>query len=167
MKEKEMLAELKKNCNENGKKVVELLIIYELAELCRKVWRQQFKDIENRVLSKNVYLCAREFSRDSGFKIGDRITDDAMTFLLSDEDFNRLQADLIPYYAEAGLTDEKGYYTTNWDTIVRDARNELVKSIIDEICPKSFAEVFRKKIWNITMQEKLIKITKEAFGIAA
>lgn len=167
MNEKKLLAELTKNCNEKDEKVIELLKTYELAELGREVWRQQFKDIENRVLSENVFLCTREFTRDTGLKIGDRITDEKMTFLLSDEDFDRLQATLIPYYVEAGLTDEKGYYTKNWDTIVCDARNELVKFIIEEICPKSLAEVFRKNIWSIVMQEKLIKITKERFGLSA
>lgn len=166
MEEKALLAELTKNCNEKDEKVVELLKTYELAELGREVWRQQFKDIENRVLSENVFLCAREFTRDTGLKIGDRITDEKKTFLLSDEDFDRLQEILLPEYAKAGLTDEKGYYKTNWDTIANDARNELVKYIIDEIVPKSLAEVFRKNIWSIVMQEKLIKITKDRFGLS-
>ena len=51
--------------------------------------------------------------------------------------------------------------------ITRDARYALVEYIIDEIVPRSIAGVFRKNIHSIVMQEKLIKITKEAFGLAA
>ena len=164
MNEKILLAELTKNCNGKKEKIVELLKTYELAELGRDVWRQEFKEIENRVLNENVFLCAREFSRDTGFKSGDRITSEEWDFLLSDEDFSRLQSLLAPCYVEAGLTDEKGYYTTNWDTIVCDARNDLVKYVINEILPNSMAGIFMENIWSIVMQEKLIKILKSAFG---
>lgn len=170
MEEKVLLTELTKNCNGKKEKVIELLKIYDLAELGRDVQRQQFKDVENQVLQEHEFYCRRDgmvIRSDDQPKQGERILDESWTFLMSDEDFHRYQDTLLPYYVKEGLTDEKGYYVTNWDMIVCDARNKLVSFIIDEIVPKSIAEIFRKNIHRIMIQEKLIKITKEAFWVAA
>ena len=72
-----------------------------------------------------------------------------------------------PLYVEANLTDEKGYYVTNWDMIACTARRELVEYLINEVIPSAFRKLFWKNRDRIVFQEKLIKITKEAFGVAA
>lgn len=170
MEKEILLAELTKNCNGKKEKFLELLKAFDLAELGREVQRQEFKDIENKVLKENVFLCGRPEIKvrcDDQPIFGERITDEKWSFLLSDDDFDRLQSLMLPLYVEANLTDENGYYVTNWDMIACDARNELVSFIVDEIVPKAIAGVFRKNIHSIVMQEKLIKITKQAFGIAA
>lgn len=72
-----------------------------------------------------------------------------------------------PLYVEAGLTDEKGYYITNWDMIACDARCELVDYIIDEIVPENFRKLFGQNRASIVFQEKLINAFKKSIKTAA
>ena len=167
MDEKNLLAELTKNCNGKKEKVLELLKAFDLAELGYDVQDQQCKDVYNRVLSENVFLCAREFSRDTGYKIGDRITDEAFDFLLSDEDFQRLQQMALPYMVEEKITDENFYYLTDWATICMETRNNLVNYLIDEIVPKPLREVFESQRSSIVFQDKLINAFKSCLKPAA
>jgi len=170
MEKEILLAELTKNCGEKKEKLMDLLKAFDLAELGSKVQRQQFKDIENKVLKENVFLCGRPEVKvrcDDQPIFGERITDEKWSFLLSDDDFDRLQSLMQPLYVEANLTDEKGYYVTNWDMIACEARCELVEYIIKEVIPTAFRKLFWENRDRIVFQEKLIKITKEAFGIAA
>jgi hypothetical protein len=167
MEEKILLAELTKNCGEKKKKLMDLLKAFDLAELGRKMDDEREKEISNRVLAENEFFCCKEYSRDTGFKIGERVTDEEFTFLLSESDFQKYLKLRRPLLVAAKLCDKEGYYLVNWGMITRDARYALVEYIIDEIVPKSIAGVFRKNIHSIVMQEKLIKITKEAFGLAA
>lgn len=170
MKKEFLLALLTKNCEGKKEKLFELLKTYELAELGKKVQGQHFKDIENKVLQENEFLCGRSdvsIRCDDQPRFGERITNERWSFLLSDDDFDRLQATMLPYYVEAGLTDEKGYYITNWDMISCKARKELVDYIIDEIVPASFRELFGQKRDYITFQDKLINIFKDSVKSAA
>jgi len=162
-----LLAELKKNCGEKKEKLINLLETFDLAELGRKIDDEREKEISNRVLAENEFFCCKEYSRDTGFKAGERITDEEFTFLLSESDFQKYLELRRPLLVAEKLCDENGYYLVNWGRITCDARNELASFIIEEIVPKSLAGIFRKNSWNIVMQEKLIKITKQAFGIAA
>lgn len=169
MEENILLAELTKNCEGKREKLFELLKTYELAELGSGVQRQQFKDIENKVLQENEFFCGRSdvVKRcDEQPSFGERITNEKWSFLLSDEDFDRLQKAMLPYYVEQGLTDENGYYITNWDMIACNARCELVDYIIDEIVPKTFCELFRQNRVSIVFQEKLIKVFKKNLKVA-
>lgn len=170
MEEKILLAELTKNCEGKKEKLLDLLKSYELAELGRDVMNQRFKDIENKVLQENEFFCGRSdvtIRCDEQPRFGERITDEKWSFLLSDEDFDRLQAATLPIEVKEGLVDEKGYYITNWHTIACDARRELVNFIIDEIVPASFRELFGQKRDYITFQDKLIKIFKNSLKSAA
>ena len=164
MEEKILLAELKKNCNGKKEKVLELLKTFDLAELGREVWNERFKDITNRVLSENEFFAESECNREPyHIKVGDRITDESFTFLLSEEDFDRLQELARPIEVAENLTDENGYFIENWDTIVCNARCELVEYIIKEILPSALRGIFWEFRSHILYQEKLIKITKSAF----
>ena len=170
MEEKILLAELTKNCEGKKEKVLELLKTFDLAELGSEMQRQQFKDIENKVLKENVFLCGHPEAKvrcDDQPIFGERITDEKWSFLLSDDDFDRLQSLMQPLYVEANLTDEKGYYVTNWDMIACKARRELVEYVINEVIPSAFRKLFWENRDRIVFQEKLIKITKRAFGVAA
>ena len=166
MDEKILLAELTKNLVEKKEKLMDLLKTFDLAELGRKVDDEREKEISNRVLAENEFFAGKDAVR-MGMKSGERITDDDCTFLLSESDFQRFLELRRPLLVAEKICDENGYYLVDWGRITCDARNSLVEFIIDEIVPKSLAGLFRKNIHSIVMQEKLIKITKQAFGIAA
>ena len=166
MEEKILLAELTKNCGEKKEKLMDLLKTFDLAELGRKMDDEREKEISNRVLSENEFFAGKDAER-IGMKSGDRITDEEFTFLLSESDFKKFLKVRRPLLVAEKLCDENGYYLVNWGKITCDARYALVEYIIDEIVPKAIAGLFRKNIHSIVMQEKLIKITKQAFGIAA
>ena len=158
-----LLAELTKNCEGKKEKLSEFMKTYELAKLGREVMNQRFKDIENKVLQENEFFCGRSdvYSRcDEQPKFGERIADAKWSFLLSDEDFDRLQAATLPYEVEAGLTDDKGFFITNWHTIECKARGELVNYIIDEIVPEQFRDSFKSNSDRIVFQDKLINAFK-------
>lgn len=163
MEEKILLAELTKNCGEKKAKVLELFEALELAELGYKLQDERCKDIHNRVLAEHEFLCDKEFARDTGFNVGDRITDDEFLFLLSDEDFDRVMKLSRPIEVAEKITDEDGYFLENWGKIRCDARCELVEYIILEIVPEALRPIFWENRINYTFQEKLIKITKDAF----
>jgi len=166
MEEKILLAELKKNCGEKKEKLLELLKNYDLAELGRKVDNEREKEISNRVLAENEFFAGKDSER-LGIKPGERITDEEFTFLLSESDFQKYLKLRLPLLVAEKLCDENGYYLVNWGRITCDARYELVSFIVYEIVPKSLAGIFRKNIHSIVMQEKLIKIAKQVYGIAA
>lgn len=163
MEDKILLAELTKNCDHKKAKVLELFEALELAELGYKLQDERCKDIHNRVLAEHEFLCDKEYSRDTGFKVGDRITDDEFLFLLSDEDFDRVMKLSRPIEVAEKITDEDGYFLENWGKMRCDARCELVEYIILEIVPEALRPIFWENRINYTFQEKLIKITKDAF----
>jgi len=167
MDEKILLAELTKNCGKKKEKVLELLKAFDLANLGYKMQEQQCKDVHNRVLTEHEFFCVREFKRGTDINVGDRITDDEFLFLLSDEDFDRVMKLSRPIMVEEKITDENGYFLENWAEMRCDARCKLVEYIILEIIPEALRPIFWENRIRITIQEKLIKITKEAFGIAA
>ena len=167
MEEKILLAELKKNCDGKLSKLNELITTLELAELGYKLQDERCKDVYNRVLAEHEFLCDKEFSRDTGFKVGDRITDEENLFLLSDEDIDRVTKLSRPIMVAEKITDKDGYFLENWGKMRCDARCELVEYIILEIVPEALRPIFWENRINYTFQEKLIKITKDAFKKAA
>ena len=90
MEKEILLAELQKNCGEKKEKLMDLLKAFDLAELGSKVQRQQFKDIENKVLKENIFLCGHPEMKvrcDDQPIFGERITDEKWDFLLSFHSF--------------------------------------------------------------------------------
>ena len=161
MEKEILLAELMKNCNGKKEKLMELMETLELAELGREVQNQQEKDIYNRVLSENEFFANDNFAR-AGVNVGDRITDESFMFMLSDKDFSKVSKLAHPLFVEQKICDEKGYYITNWSSIVVKAKNELVKFLIDEVVPKSFKELFMSNINSVVFQDKLINAFKNS-----
>lgn len=168
MEKEFLLAELQKNCKKYSKELLDMLKELDLTILGNEVQESQFKEIYKRVLTENEFFAKEEFER-GGIEIrkGDRITDEEFTFLLSDDDFDRYQNLCIPYYVEENLTDENGYYITNWSMMVVESRNKIFDFICKKVLPKELGDFFYERKWNITVQEKVIDITKQAFGIAA
>ena len=156
MEEKILLAELTKNCGEKKEKLMDLLEAFDLAELGCDLQDQHSKDIHNRVLQENEFFCDKEFSRDTGFKKGDRITDEEYLFLLSDDDFDKVMKLARPICVEEKLTDENGYFLENWSEIRRKAREELISFLVYEIIPESLRHNFSSCLWNVIKSDKLI-----------
>lgn len=159
MKKTTLTAEFKKNCETNREKLSELLKVYDLTVLGYQVQEQHSNDVYNKVLSENEFYAKRDCGR-CEIKIGERITDEKFDSLLSDEDFDRLQALAIPIFVAEGITDENGYFIENWVTKMVSAREELVEFIIQNIVPN----VMRVKFWevrhNIVQTDKLIDIMR-------
>lgn len=155
-----LMAELAKNCEGKREKLSELLKAFDLACLGYDLQEQRSKDIHNRVLRENEFFCAREFSRDTGIKVGERITDEEYLFLLSDEDFDKVMKLARPICVAEKLTDKDGYFLEDWVGIRRNARLELVTYIVYEIIPASLRPQFDSCRWNIVQSDKLIDIFK-------
>lgn len=159
MEEKKLLAELKRSCETNREKLSELLKVYELTVLGYQVQEQRCKDVYNKVLSENEFYAKRDCGR-CLVKIGERITDEKFDFLLSDEDFDRLQTLARPIFVAEGITDENGYYIENWVTKKDHARKTLVEFIIQNIVPSEMRETFLEAKHSIVLTDKLIEIMR-------
>lgn len=154
-----LTAELKKNCETNREKLSELLKVYDLTVLGYQVQEQRCKDVYNKVLSENEFYAKRDCGR-CEVKIGERITDEKFDFLLSDEDFDRLQALAHPIFVADGITDENGYFIENWVTKKVSARKELVEFIIQKIVPNEMRGTFWEARYNIVQMDKLINLMR-------
>lgn len=161
--EKRMRAELESNCTENKERLLELMKTYELAKLGNEMQRQQFNDIYDEVLANNEFYCKSEEYERIGVKCGDRITGEKDMWTLDKDDINKVMELALPLQVEQGLTDEKGFYITNWLTIEVEAKQELVNFIIDNILPASLREGFEKARTSIVYQDKLLDIIYKQF----
>ena len=154
-----LTAELKKNCETNREKLSELLKVYDLTVLGYQVQEQRCKDVYNKVLAENEFYASRDIER-TEIKVGERITDEKFDFLLSDEDFDRLQTLARPIFVAEGITDENDYFIENWVTKKVSARKELVEFIIQNIVPSEMREKFWEVRRNIVQTDKLIDIMR-------
>lgn len=159
MEEIKLTAELKKNCETNREKLSELLKVYDLAVLGYDIQEQRCKDVYNKVLSENKFYASLDIER-TGVKVGDRITDEKFDFLLSDEDFERMQTLAHPIFVAEGITDENDYFIENWVTKKVSARKDLVEFIIQNIVPSEMRETFWEARQNIVQTDKLISIMR-------
>lgn len=159
MEEIRLTAELKKNCETNRKKLSELLKVYDFCVLGYQVQEQRSKDVYNKVLSENEFFASRDVAR-TEIKVGERITDEKFDFLLSDEDFDRLQTLARPIFVAEGITDENDYFIENWVTKKVSARKDLVEFIIQNIVPLEMRETFWEARQNIVQTDKLINIMR-------
>jgi hypothetical protein len=152
-----------KNYDTHKQQLLERYKVMELSRLGRDVQRQQFKDIENRVLAQHEFFAKQECRERFGIKPGDRITDAEYSFLLSKDDFNRLQELMLPVWVEEGLTDKSGRFIKNWDMIAIEAEREFAFYIIDNLVPAEYQHRLREGIkYSITLRDKLINIFAKA-----
>lgn len=159
MNNAKMIAELESNCKKNMEQLCELFKAYDLAKLGYDMQEEQTKGCYNAVLAENVFTASKEYTR-GGISTPETVTDESDLFLLSDEDFEKVQKLAAPKLVAAGVTNERGYYTTDWLGIKGDARRALVVFIIDKILPEAFKVQFEEAKLNITYQHKLIDITR-------
>lgn len=164
MDEKVLLAELKSNCKKYENTLLEMMKVLDLTILGDEVQEQQFKDIYNRVLSENEFFCAKEYRRDTGIKVGDRILDESRMFLLSDDDFDKVGELALPYFVKENLTDETGRFVTNWSMKVIEEKNNVFDFVCKNILPKELGDFFYERKWNLTVQNKVIDITRKSIA---
>lgn len=154
-----MMAELKTNCETNINKLAELFKAYDMAELGYKAQWEQSKECHTEALKNNCFYAAEDCER-AGIKGGDRITEEEFPFLLSDDDFDHLQKLTLPILVKKGITDEKGYYLTDWLGLKCEARRALIGFILDNILPNALRIEFASARMNITHEEKLMAILR-------
>ena len=159
MEEIRLTAELKKNCETNREKLSKLMKVYDLCVLGYDIQEQRCKDVYNKVLSEKEFYASRDIKR-AEIKVGERITDEKFDFLLSDEDFDRLQTLARPIFVAEGITDENGYFIENWVTKKVHARKTLVEFIIQNIVPSEMRETFLEAKHSIVLTDKLIEIMR-------
>lgn len=165
MEKEILLAELQKNCNAYRNEMNDLLKELELTILGNEIQEEEFKVIYEYVLSKNEFFATDDFKRgEKEIHKGERILEEEFTFLMSDDDFRRYQKLCVPYFVQENLTDERGYLITNWSRMVVDTKNKLFDFICHKVLPKELGNLFFEQRWNITVQNKVIDITKEAFA---
>ena len=161
METKEMTAEFTANVKANIQQLAELFKAYDLAELGYKMQKEQSEQCYTEALQAGEYHAAKGYNmRGVNINEGDRVTDEKYSWLLSDVDFDRLQTAALRLLVRDGVTDERGYYITDWIGIKGDARRALVNFIIDAILPDGMREQFSAVRLNIVQTDKLLDIVR-------
>ena len=156
-----MTAEFTANVKANIQQLAELFKAYDLAELGYKMQEDQSKQCYTEALQAGEYHAAEDYNmRGVNINEGDRVTDEKYSWLLSDVDFDRLQTAALRLLVRDGVTDERGYYITDWLGIKGDARRALVNFIIDAILPDGMREQFSAVRLNIVQTDKLLDIVR-------
>lgn len=166
MNEKQLMAEFDNNIKANFSQLQDLFKAYDLAALGYDMQDEQSRDAHNRVLANNTFYAARDCKRANLAK-GDRITDETFAFLLSDADKSEFVRLSTIELTKDGVTDERGYYVTDWLGIKGDARRKLVAFIIDELLPWEMQLQFKPYEANIVQTEKLLDIVRPIVTKAA
>lgn len=164
MEKKKMLAELTVNCKTKSDKLLDLLKVYELAEIGYEMQEQKSKDCYNQVLNSNEFFAEKDYSF-KGIKKGDRITEEDDDWLLSENDFAKVQALALPILVVNKVTDDKGYYLEDWLGMKNKARNEMVDYFIKEIVPIALREILWNARKEYKWQKRLVDLVKQACGM--
>jgi len=168
MEEKKMMAEMMKNFGEKKNVLKELVKTYHVAKLGDEVQEEHIREIHNRVLAENEFFAEDECSRGNvSIKVGDRITQDEFTFLLSEEDFDRFQNLAAPILVAEKITDENGCYITNWSMMKVETVNKLFEYVCKNVLPKKEGEELFEFRWHYKVQQKVLDLTCKLFGLAA
>lgn len=161
METKKMQAVFTANVKANIQQLAELFKAYDLAKLGYKMQEEQSKQCYTEALQAGEYHAAEGYNmRSVNINEGDRVTDEKYSWLLSDVDFDRLQTATLRLLVRDGVTDERGYYITDWLGIKGDARRALVDFIIDTILPTGMREQFAAVRLNIVQTDKLLDIVR-------
>lgn len=159
METKEMTAVFTANVKANLQQLTDLFKAYDLAELGYKMQDEREKECYNEALATTPFYAAKGCDR-CEIKAGERITREFCTFLLSNEDFNRLLDLTTPILKREGIINAEGNYATDWLGIKGDARRALVNFIIDTILPDGMREQFSAVRLNIVQTDKLLDIVR-------
>lgn len=161
-------AELRRNILANGPRMHDLFLQYDLSTLKEKLQQEQVKEIYDAVLAENDFRIGREDYTPMDVndpKPGDRITSDDWSFLLSDDDFERLQAIAAPRLHASGVTDEEGRYRIDCLGMKVQAFRSLVEFIISRILPESMKKTFAENKDSVVPMEKLINAMRPLLSI--
>lgn len=150
---------LEQKLKSNRGKILDLLQEYDLAVLGYQVQEERRKDAYNKVLSENTFYACQDMNR-AGIKAGVRITEVDFCFLLSVEDFCKVQELVLPILVAEGMTDKNGCFVENWLKRKVLAMNNLTNFIIANILPTKMAQDFSNKNLSVVFQEKLISIIR-------
>lgn len=154
------LKELETNCKSNGAKLSELFQVYDLCTLGDQMQEERVTEIYNSVLANNEFFASEDGGR-VGIKKGGRVLSEDCAFLLSEDDFNRLQNLVSPILVREKITDGEGYYLEPWTTKKVEARRVLIDFIIDKIIPADLRADFAENRLNYTAGEKLLEIARK------
>lgn len=163
--DKKMLAEFTAKCKKGEKKLFELMKLYDLAELGYKLQDEQTKEVYNEILAKNEFFVARDDPHGK-YAPGMRITSEDDSFMMSDEDFQRMLDLARPVMVERKITDENGYFLEDWFGMRQKAWRELVEYIIQEIVPDQMRDEFWARRTNVVFGDKLIDALKSSIKAA-
>ena len=166
MNEEKAMAEFAANIEANFSQLQDLFKTYDLAESGYKMQDEQCKEAYNKTLQNTPFYAAKDCDR-IGIKAGGRITNEIDSFLLSEEDFKRYCDLNVEELTRQGITDERGYYITDWLGIRGDARRKLVAFIIDELLPWEMRLQFKPYEANIVQTDKLLAIVRPIVTKAA
>lgn len=154
-----MTAEFTANVKENIEQLATLFESYDLAKLGYKMQEENEKECYNEALTITPFYAAKSYDR-CEIKAGERVTNEFYSFLLSEEDFNRLLGLATPILEREGITNADGNYVTDWLRIKGDARRVLVNFIIDSVLPDGMREQFSAVRLNIVQTDKLLDIVR-------
>ena len=168
MEEKIMMAEMMKNFGEKKEALKELVKVYQIAKIGDEVQEAHIKEIYNRVLAENEFFAEMECSRGKvAIKKGDRIMDEEFSFLLSENDFDKLQNLAAPILVAEKVTDEDGCYITNYSMMKVEAVNKIFEYVCKNVMPKKEGAELYEFRWKYSTQLKVVDVTCKLFGLAA
>lgn len=157
MEETKMKESFAENCKANIVQLIELFQAYDLAKLGYDMQEQRSTECYDEVLRNTPFYAAHDGAE---VKVGERITKEFYSFLMSKEDFQRYLKLGLVVLAREGITDSEGYYITDWLKIRGDAKRELVDFIIRNLVPESLRETFEPVRRNVVQADKLIGLMR-------
>lgn len=140
MGNKNLLGELVSNCK-NGRDQLRKLND-EYIRLNNLKWQRDEKEdyVRNLVLLDNTFYADKDTPAYSSGRIqkGDRITENAFSYLMSDEDFEKYDTICMERLLSAGLVDKEGNPTPDYNKQTSDALQNTIDFFISTVVPKIF-----------------------------
>jgi len=124
--------------NSRAEELHDLQTLYNLKKIQNDMVQEQFKKLENKVLSENIFCAAKTYER-IGLSAGDRITDQRNDFTMSESDMEKYLKLCTIETTKAGLTYPDSTYTEegNTENQLREIKNQLINFAV-EILPPDF-----------------------------
>lgn len=93
-------------------------------------------EIKNIVLNEHPFYASKTYAnQNTDIKIGDRINDFNLDFLLSKPDFNNYEDLVIDRYKMFGIIDTNEEYIIDWNKFILCSKSNLINFIFNEILP--------------------------------
>lgn len=142
MRDKVLLDNFTKLIDSRKTEIMELQSMYLLKKAQNETVREMFNAIYDEVLQNGKYYAESSYAggrENINIAAGDRITSHLYEWLMSEKDFDEYLEVCKQKLFEAGLTDEKGFYTdeTNTENQLTEIEDKLI-SLSVEILPDDF-----------------------------